>query len=255
MEYYTDQAVIVQHLVQNPSPSSNLTTLIFSYIYPDRGNVIDVLLDNPSVFSSLRCLVFPNLDTNRPFWGRIQDGFPKLVALVIGHSRGIDDGHYTLQSLETLEMDSWFNFQLSCPALKHLSIRGYTSGVMDKFMRIHGHQLESLLLGDQGSPLLARGAQKFWYTFPNLELLGIYFRARNIRGPHLEHPLRHLRLFPFGESISPDDVLSMIELFRTVTHIYLAVQDLVQVGDIPRPADELRDRCRERGVEIVELRE
>ncbi|KAG8823042.1 hypothetical protein FRC19_004700 [Serendipita sp. 401] len=255
MGYKTNQVKTLNYLVQNPTLSRNLTTLTFGYMYPDRSDVIDLFLDNPSSFPNLHCLVLPNIETNQPIWQRIQDGFPKLVALTIHQYKGVDNGHYTLENLEILDTYAWIHYRLSCPALKHICIRGYTGDTVDHFLRIHGHQLESLLLDYQRPSILAPGPRKFWATFSNLESLGIYPQQPNFGGPRFKHPLRHLRLFSHRGSITPSIVLSEIGSFKGLTHVHVDVDDfyLVEEENGSRLADELRDRCREMGVELVEV--
>ncbi|KAG8825967.1 hypothetical protein FRC18_010177 [Serendipita sp. 400] len=125
--------------------------------------------------------------------------------------------------------------------------------MMIDFFQLHSHQLESLLLEPQRPTLLTEGPQKFWAAFPNLELLGIYPNEPDFCGPRSTHPLRHLRLFSYRGSITPDIVLSEIRSFKTVTHVHITVDDLLSTEESSNLVKELRDRCRARGVAVVEL--
>ncbi|KAG8815406.1 hypothetical protein FRC17_000727 [Serendipita sp. 399] len=236
--------LIMQNLVANPAHSHGVTTLIFTHAR--HHLVLDTVLDNPSSFPNLRCLSLVSTRSRRPFWEAIQDGYPRLVSLTIKQYSGDYSGYYRLPNVEILDLDSWGEFRLSCPSLKHFAIRHRRNDLVTEFIMEHGHQLESIILDTYGNLSVVGQPQKLWSLFPNIQTLGIQAKL-SVSPPH-GHPLRHLRLFPSFRSLEIEEVLTEVAKFPEITHVHIRPDELIS-GTM----DELRARCLKRNVEVVEV--
>ncbi|KAG8847936.1 hypothetical protein FRB91_011295 [Serendipita sp. 411] len=225
----------------------NLTTLALGYNTQWGAEALDILLDDPSMFPNLRCLSLGSNRTTRPFWKVIQDEFSNLVSLTIRYGGYGKPGVYVLKKLEILSIYTLDGFQLVCPSLKHLHIH-YTKGhAADDFIMEHGHQLQSFI-GFTESPLYSN--KGFWsLIFPNLVTFGCGTWIKPSPAPS-NHPLRHLRLISAYNSLTPEHVMARIDAytFPGLESIQIIMNDMAQ-----GTTDELRARCRERGVRLIEI--
>ncbi|KAG8752180.1 hypothetical protein FRC14_007273 [Serendipita sp. 396] len=236
---------------------NSLTTIIFGEGY--HRHSLDTLLKNPSSFCNVRCLSLPNVKGDGSFWQELQDGYPQLVSLTIRQYAGGDTGRYTFENLEILDISIWKSFRLSCPSLKHFAFRYGCTPPIAEFLMEHGHQLESLFLDDYaliGAEvclkdlwMTGKDAQTMrkdiWALFPNIQTLGIAPEPLRFTLPH-EHPLRNLRLLPYGRTLNTDRVLEALESLPGVARVHIQSNDLK-----PGTLDDLRAQCLERNVEVV----
>ncbi|KAG8819588.1 hypothetical protein FRC17_010385 [Serendipita sp. 399] len=241
-----DERTFVRRLIQSPTTCFNLTTLAFSYRTAPNSDATEVLLDNPSLFPNLQSLSLWSIRTKRPFWKILQDDFPQLIALSVRYYVGNCAGPHTLWRLEILDINAWRGVQLSCPSLKHLSIRSGLSDEAQQFVQEHSHQLESLLL-DTYMHSLFMNNPRFWTTFPNLVTLGKpsgMIPSLTISG----HPFSHLRVFSWYTSLEVDQLVAEIDSCPNITHIHIPTDSLRNES-----IGQLRNRCKERNIEVVEL--
>ncbi|KAG8826488.1 hypothetical protein FRC18_010057 [Serendipita sp. 400] len=241
-----DEQLIFGTLVRNPALTSHLTTIIFSEDRHWHG--IDALLDNPSSFPRLRCLSLLSTRSRRPFWRRLEEGYPQLVSLTIRQYVCGDEGQYTLENLEILDISSWRDLELSCPSLKHLSIRQACTDTVIEFLMKHGDQLESLLLDDNALFRLLLRSEQFWTMFPNIQTLGKQAGGKAPPIPPPNHPLRHLRLLSHPKLLTISMILKDLDWFSGVTHLHVRPVDLHT-----DTMEQLRARCMERKVKVVEV--
>ncbi|KAG8826667.1 hypothetical protein FRC17_008157 [Serendipita sp. 399] len=243
-----DGQLLRDNLLRDPNLTFKLTTIIFSEDRQWHG--IDLLLDMPSAFPNLRALSLLSNASRRRFWRGLTKGYPLLVSLTIRFHVEDDMGSYIMNNLETLDMSTWDRFRLSCPSLKHLSIRhGYTS-TMFEFLNKHGHQLESILI-ENGYPL----DDQFWTMFPNIRTLGKSFYIKPISNPPpVTHPLRHLRLFSQRQKLRTDTILLEIGSLPAVTHVHIRPGDL-SVGVLEDTFEDVRARCQQKNVEVVKVQD
>ncbi|KAG8827171.1 hypothetical protein FRC18_009923 [Serendipita sp. 400] len=224
----------------------NLTTLALgSHTYDT--NALDILFENPSTFPNLQCLSVYSTQTIRPFWQVLQDEFPNLISLTVrSYSRGTSVV-CVLKKLEILSICSFGGFRLVCPSLKHLHIRSsrwYTESLL---LKEHSQQLQSFM--GLISPTLSRETNILSSVFPNLVLSGCSMMSE--RGvPPPGHPLRHLRLFPNDNEWKPKDVMAEIDAvgLPELESVHINMNHLVH-----GTADDLRARCRKRGIRLVEI--
>ncbi|KAG8826491.1 hypothetical protein FRC18_010060 [Serendipita sp. 400] len=236
---------LFERIAHDSTFSRNLTTIIFGDEHPCEW--VDLLFSDPSAFPNLRCLSLLSARSNLPFWEVIQIGFPQLTALTIRYFAPDQPRHYTLKNLEFLDVATMKPLRLSCPSLKHLSIRhGGTSAIMD-FLTEHGPQLESISL--QGAVLSTLMAQtdRLWSVFPNVKMFGKQATV-TLPIPPLGHPLRHLRLFSRRNSLDADTIISGLNSFPEVSYLHVQSDDLDSIT-----MRGLREQCLRRGVEVVKV--
>ncbi|KAG8849357.1 hypothetical protein FRB91_010025 [Serendipita sp. 411] len=245
------------HCLENPALSmerithlkENLTTLALGFSTPAGNDATDILLDNPSMFPNLKCLSVGSSRTKRPFWKVIEDKFPNLISLTVRLDVYGEPGRYVLKKLEILSIFSLEGFQLVCPSLKHLHLYAASSVAVHEFIMEHGHQLESFI---GPIPRLIETRQDVWSsTFPNIVAFGCRMRMGPRRAvPPPYHPLRHLRLTSDHNSLRPEQVIAEIDAygFPGLESVQLNLDDLRR-----GTANDLRTRCRKRGIRLVEI--
>ncbi|KAG8791198.1 hypothetical protein FS842_011269 [Serendipita sp. 407] len=238
-------APLISRFVKGPS---SITTLTLGGGLWSTPAAIDLLLDNYLVFPELACLSISRTSTNsnRPFWQRLQDGFPQLISLTIRQNSNDEFGTFLFPKLRFLDMHAWKNFQLQCPSLRHLSVQNDCPQNVDEFLSHHGHQLQSLFLEWSDSQTFSSQPNLFWNTCPNVTTFGTHCSLYGLRTPP-DHPLRHLRLFtnPYTKS---DTILPALDVFPNITHLYITQQGLKDISVI-----ELSFILSGRGVRLVEV--
>ncbi|KAG8801440.1 hypothetical protein FRC17_006656, partial [Serendipita sp. 399] len=235
----------LRNVARDLSFSSNLTSVVIKSDYA-WGN-IDGLLENPTSFPNLRSLSFLSTRTKLPFWKCIEEGYPQLVSLTIRYQVEDDTGSYCLKNLEILDIQYWSGFRLSCPSLKHCSLRGGVTDVMMEFLMAHGHQMESILFDHCLNFEAANNLHDIWGMFPNVRMLGKQADGKPISKLPSGHPIIHIELFMQYRKISTEMVLKEVDPLATVRTIHL------RAGALDGTLDDLRRLFRERGIDIVEV--
>ncbi|KAG8752177.1 hypothetical protein FRC14_007270 [Serendipita sp. 396] len=222
---------------------NSLTTIILGDGYYQWG--LGTLLENPSSFRNVRCLSLPIVNGDSSFWEDLQDGYPQLVSLTIRQYTGGAIGRYTFENLEILDVSLWKSFRLSCPSLKHLTVRhGSPEHVMELLMD-HGNQLESLILGGSVASAVAAHSGNVWAMIPNVRTFGRLVKAP-FPVPPVGHPLQHLRLLSHRHPVDIGYVLKELESHPGITHIHIESK-FFKSGNTKL----LRARCLAHNVEII----
>ncbi|KAG8782880.1 hypothetical protein FRC20_011071 [Serendipita sp. 405] len=232
-------------LLLHTARSSNLTTVAFSSDCHQDGAAI--LLNNPSEFPNVRCLSLLSTSGIRPFWQALQDGYPQLVSLAIRYYRGEEMGHYMFKYLESLDINLWTSFRLSCPSLKHFAFHYACTEPMVEFLKEHGHHLQSLFLNRQSLKALKTPEKDIWSWFPNLQTLGRQI-VTPFPPPPPGHPLQNLRVLSYYRSLATGSVLEALRTLPGVKCVYICPTDLDTES-----TDDLRVQCTERNVEVVDV--
>ncbi|KAG8819586.1 hypothetical protein FRC17_010383 [Serendipita sp. 399] len=115
------------------------------------------------------------------------------------------------------------------------------------FLVEHGQQLESLSLHGVDLSSLMMQRDRLWEMFPKVETLGKQEMA-SFPTPPPDHPLRHLRIFSDHQSLDTGTIISNLNCFPRVSHVYLQLDDLEF-----HSVNELRARLIRRGIRIVEV--
>ncbi|KAG8844765.1 hypothetical protein FRB91_002337 [Serendipita sp. 411] len=240
-----DEKTLFGRIAHDSTFSRNLTTIIFGEDHPYEW--VDLLFAEPLSFPNLRCLSLLSVRSSLPFWEIIQTGFPQLTVLTLRSIVPDQPKRYTLKNLEVLDVATMKHLRLSCPSLKHLSIRhGDTSAITD-FLVEHSQQLESLSLQGTALSTLIAQTDSLWSIFPNIRMLGKQATI-SLPTPPLGHPLRHLRLFSRCGSLDAETIISELNSFPNVTHLHIQSDDL-ESGTMAR----LRAQCHDRAVGVVNV--
>ncbi|KAG8751028.1 hypothetical protein FRC14_008188 [Serendipita sp. 396] len=242
----TTERCMLRNVARDITISPNLTTIILGEYR--NWESVEVLLDNPSSFPNLRCLSLLSTRCRRPFWKCIEDGYPQLVSLTIRYFVDGITGDYTLKNLEILDTTFWRGFRLSCPSLKHCSIRyGCTDSVMEFFVE-HGHQLESIIFEDYVDLDGMTRPDRIWSIFPNIQTIGKRADGNILSPPPIHHPLRHIQLFSYRKILSINAILTELNSLPAITSIHIWPTELHDIT-----LEDVKSRCRGRNIEVVEV--